>query len=176
MFGKLFKRRGEDISAAKLYSACLAQSRTPAFYGPGKVTDNYDGRIDLLTLHLTAIMAAARQFGDEGAQLNQALYDVMIQDFNIAMREEGLADTGIARRIKPMVMLFLGRTKAYTEAFLGEADIGAVLKETLLPEDVGVGFSDSIAAYAAQSYETIKALDFDVLKSGQVSFAPFTGD
>lgn len=172
MFGKLFKRRSEDISAATLYTTSLKQAREPAFYGQGRVADSYDGRIDLLTLHMTLIMAAARKFGAQGEQLNQAMYDVMIQDFEIAMREEGIADTGISRRIKPMVSLFLERTKAYTGALLGEADLQSVLQETLLA-DADSGFTDNVATYAKDAFAQINALDFTALKSGQVAFAAF---
>lgn len=174
MFGKLFKRRGEDIAAATLYTKCLKQARLPGFYGEGKVADTYDGRIDLLTLHMTLIMAAARKFGKDGTQLNQAMYDIMVQDFNIAMREEGIADTGISRRIKPMISLFLVRTKAYTDALLGEADLETVLKETLLDE-ADSDFTAAVTAYAKETFAQIQTLDLPVLNSGQVSFAPFQG-
>ncbi len=172
MFGKLFKRRGEDIAAAGLYTECLKQSRLPAFYGAGKVDDSYNGRIDLLTLHMTVIMAAAQKFGDEGRQLNQALYDVMVQDFNIAMREEGLADTGISRRIKPMISLFFERTKAYTQALHGEASLTETIKSNLLP-DGDDDFTRALSDYIAQSYAGVDAMELPALKSRQVSFAPF---
>lgn len=172
MFGKLFKRRDEDVAAASLYTLCLKQSRLPVFYGAGKVPDSYDGRIDLLTLHMTTIMAAARKFDAKGTQLNQALYDIMVQDFNIAMREEGLADTGISRRIKPMISMFLERTRDYTGALLGEADMAEALRARLL-EDGEAAFVSDLAGYAKDAYADIAALDFDALKAGQFSFPDF---
>lgn len=171
MFKRLFKRRDEDVSAATLYTACLKQSRQPAFYGKGRVEDSYDGRIDLLTLHMTLIMTACRKFGAEGEQLNQALYDVMVQDFNIAMREEGIADTGIARRIKPMVSLFLDRTKTYTEALLSGETLKPVFSNTVLKESRDSKFADVLAAYAKQNFKRIDALEFEVVKSGKVTFS-----
>ena len=173
MFGKLFKRRGEDIAAAGLYTQCLKQSRLRVFYGGGKVDDSYSGRIDLLTLHMTVIMAAAQKFGAEGRQLNQALYDVMVQDFNIAMREEGLADTGIARRIKPMVSLFLERNKTYTESLLSGEALEPVLAKTILADEADVAFTAALAQYVKSSYEAVKTLDIKALKTGQITFAPF---
>ena len=173
MFGKLFKRRGEDIAAAGLYTQCLKQSRLPVFYGAGKVDDSYNGRIDLLTLHMTVIMAAAQKFGAEGRQLNQALYDVMVQDFNIAMREEGLADTGISRRIKPMISLFFERTKAYTQALHGETALGPVIKNNLLQESANAAFASALTDYIAASYKAADGLTFEALKSGHIAFAPF---
>ena len=174
MFGKLFKRRSEDISAAELYTKCLKQARLPAFYGPGKVADSYDGRIDLLTLHMTIVMTVGRKHGQEGAMLNQAMYDIMIQDFEIAMRGEGIADTGISRRIKPMVGLFLERTKLYTAALESGEGLQEALGEHLLAGKGDSAFLDNLTAYIAQSHADAHADGIDALKSGHITFAPFT--
>lgn len=171
MFKRLFKRRDEDVSAAQLYTACLKQSRQPEFFGQGRVVDSYDGRIDLLTLHMTLIMAACRKFGAEGEQLNQALYDVMIEDFNIALREEGLADTGIARRIKPMVSLFLDRTKSYTEALLSGEALAPVFSKAILNESDDSNFTDLLSTYTLQNFKRIDAMEFEAIQSGKVTFS-----
>ena len=58
-------------------------------------------------------------------RLSQALYDVMIADFDVALREEGLSDTGVARRIKPLAKMFFSRAKAYADVLAltkGQAD------------------------------------------------------
>ena len=173
MFKRLFKRREEDISAAKLYTHCLKQARKPALFGSGRVDDSYEGRIDLLTLHLTLVITAERKFEVKGITLNQALYDVMIQDFNIAMRGEGLADTGIARRIKPMVSLYLERTKTYTRALLSGDGIKSVIETDLLAGEGDEHFADRIALYVQKNYAAIDACSFEQLSSGSIRFTEF---
>ena len=86
------------------------------FYGYEKANDNYDGRIDILTLHISIVLKSLRRYDVNGKLLSQALFDVMRDDFEIAMREEGLSDTGIKRRIKPMMQLFYTRVKLYVGA------------------------------------------------------------
>ena len=113
---KLFGR--EDAArkdATRLYGAAMVQARQPEFYGADKVPDNYDGRIDLLTLHLGVIIRALNTHGEQGKRLAQALYEVMRDDWDIALREEGMSDTGVMKRIKPMIRLFYTRIKAYTD-------------------------------------------------------------
>ena len=113
---RLFGR--EDVArkdADRIYNAMMVQARRPEFYGEGKVPDNYDGRIDLLTLHLGVIIRALNTHGEQGKRLAQALYEVMRDDWDIALREEGMSDTGVMKRIKPMIRLFYTRIKAYTE-------------------------------------------------------------
>lgn len=101
--------------AGRIYNAMMTQARRPEFYGEGKVPDNYDGRIDLLTLHLAIIIRALNTHGEQGKRLAQAIYEVMRDDWDVALREEGMSDTGVMKRIKPMIRLFYTRIKAYTE-------------------------------------------------------------
>ncbi len=102
--------------AQRIYQSLMAQSRRVEFYGEGRVTDNYDGRIDILTLHMSCILKALNAFGAQGERLAQALFDEMKDDFEVALREEGISDTGVAKRIKPMISHFYARVKIYTEA------------------------------------------------------------
>ncbi len=113
VFKKLFTRNNSALIDARLiYLSLLKQSRKTMFYGYEKANDNYDGRIDILTLHISIVLKSLRRYDVNGKLLSQALFDVMRDDFEIAMREEGLSDTGIKRRIKPMMQLFYTRVKA----------------------------------------------------------------
>jgi len=118
--------------ARRIYSKLIVQARQPEFYGEGKVADTYDGRIDLLTLHIAVILAALHRHGEQGTRLSQAIYDVMRDDFEVAMREEGLSDTGIKRRIKPMMQLFFTRVKSYVEAQQSQSDLKSIFAEGIL--------------------------------------------
>lgn len=111
------KSRAEVKDAMHLYQKVMAQSRKPEFYGDDLCADTTDGRMEILCLHLSTILYVLRDHGETGAKLTQALYDVMIADFDVALREEGLADTGVSRRIKPLATMFFARAKQYAEAF-----------------------------------------------------------
>jgi len=134
-FSRIFRKNDTALKDAKrIYSKLMIQSRNPAFYGEGKASDNYDGRIDMLTLHVSVILNALNVHGEQGARLSQAIYDVMRDDFEIAMREEGLSDTGIKRRIKPMMQLFFTRVKTYVEALQNQSDLKPIFAQGLLNE------------------------------------------
>jgi len=94
----------------------MEKSRDTVFYGDNLCPDTTDGRMEILCLHLATIMFVLRGHGKTGSQLSQAIYDVMIDDFDVALREEGLSDTGVARRIKPMAKMFFARSKSYADA------------------------------------------------------------
>ncbi len=120
---KLFGRKdAARTDAARIYSAAMSASRRPEFYGAGKIADNYDGRIDLLSLHLAVVIRALNTHGEQGKRLAQALYEEMRDDWDVALREEGMSDTGTMKRIKPMIRLFYTRLKAYTDGL----DVGSI--------------------------------------------------
>jgi len=109
--------RAEIKDAKRIYKKIMLQSRKPDFYGENLCADSTDGRMEILCLHLSTVMYVLRNHGETGAKLNQSIYDVMIDDFDIALREEGLSDTGVSRRIKPLAKMFFTRAKQYTDAF-----------------------------------------------------------
>jgi len=109
-------QRAEIKDARKVYRKIMVKSRDTVFYEGDLCPDTTDGRMEMLCLHLATIMFVLRTHGKTGSQLSQAIYDVMIDDFDVALREEGLSDTGVARRIKPMAKMFFARSKSYADA------------------------------------------------------------
>jgi len=170
-FSKLLGRKDAAIEdAGRIYSALMRQARQAAFYGEGKAPDNYDGRIDVLTLHIAVVLEALSKHDKQGERLSQAIFDVMRDDFEIAMREEGLSDTGIKRRIKPMMQLFYTRVKSYVEALKVETRINE-LKEAFdsgLLKESEINFSESLSSYTAEFSENLRNLSL-----GQIALSSF---
>ena len=170
-FRNLFGKKDAAIDDAhRIYAKLMEQARQPAFYGESKAPDNYDGRIDVLTLHMAVVLRALSYHGDQGQLLSQALYDVMRDDFEVAMREEGLSDTGIKKRIKPMMKLFFTRVKSYAEAVSDEnglAMLSSTFEEGLLAGQE-TDYGKALASYAVQFYGNFKGLSL-----GQIALTEF---
>ncbi len=109
------KRRRE--AARRLYMAAVRQARQPIFYTEGGVADTLDGRFDLIVLHVVPLMRRLRQCDEAGRQMSQALFDVMFDDMDQSLREMGVGDLRVGKRVKQMARAFYGRAKAYDEAF-----------------------------------------------------------
>ena len=109
------KRRRE--AARRLYTAAVRQARQPILYTEGGVTDTLDGRFDLIVLHVVPLMRRLRQCEEAGRQLSQALFDVMFDDMDQSLREMGVGDLRVGKRVKQMARAFYGRAKAYDRAF-----------------------------------------------------------
>ena len=123
----------------------------------------------MLTLHIATVLASLRKYGEQGERLSQAIYDVMRDDFEIAMREEGVSDAGIKRRIKPMMQLFFTRTKSYVEAFQDQSDIKKALADGLL-KDSNDEFRMFLGAYATEFYESVSIKPLGELALGAFSY------
>jgi cytochrome b pre-mRNA-processing protein 3 len=171
IFSKLFGGKDPAIKdAGRIYKKIMGQARQAEFYGEGKAPDNYDGRIDVLTLHIAAVLEALSHHGEQGQRLSQAIFDVMRDDFEIAMREEGLSDTGIKRRIKPMMQLFYTRVKSYVEALKSgqaEEQLKEAFTEGLLKEG-HAEFSEGLSRYTADFSRHLNSLGL-----GQIALAEF---
>ena len=169
---RIFARRDVAIDdAERIYRKLMTQARRAGFYGQSKVPDSYDGRIDLLTLHIAVILKALRKYEKQGERLSQAVYDVMRDDFEVALREEGMSDTGVKRRIKPIMGLFFTRIKSYVEA-LQAADPSAAMQQALAEGLLAAGeggFAPQLSDYAIAFSKNVTPLSL-----GQIALADFT--
>lgn len=177
--GLLSRFFGRDDAATtdarRIYAKLMTQSRLPDFYGQGRFTDTYEGRIDVLTLHIAAILSSLNRFGQNGERLGQALFDEMKDDFEIALREEALSDASVKKRIQPMISLFYDRVKKYAEALNQEDSnlaLGAALTETLGVEaesqSSALSFLSAIKVYQLSFDQTLSACSL-----GQIALTEF---
>lgn len=120
----LFRRKNPyEQKAAVVYAALLERARMPVFYRSFGVPDTQEARYDLLLVH--AFIVVNRMA--ENKDFTQALFDAVFADMDQTLREIGIGDTGVPKRMRRLMKAFNGRMHAYTEALGDEA----ALKETL---------------------------------------------
>lgn len=168
---RLFRPDPWEEAAHRLYAATLAQSRLPVFYESFAVTDSLDGRFDLLILHVYLLLRRLRGLGEAGKGLSQAVFDLMFVDMDRSLRELGIADTGIGKRIKKMAQAFYGRVKAYDEAFSDASRLTEALVRNLYrgrePEG---GAASLMAGHALAQAGALAAQSDEALIRGEVVF------
>jgi len=172
---KMFGREDAAVTdARRIYAALMEQSRKPGFYGDARFADDYDGRIDVLTLHISAILSKLNKFGQNGERLAQALFDEMKDDFEIALREEALSDASVKKQIQPMISLFYDRVKKYAEALHdddAEASLKAAFSETMDGHDEGDAVKSYVVKISTYLLEFNKNLSD--LTLGQIALTDF---
>lgn len=141
-----FKRKNPYAQPAKaVYAQILDAAREPEFYSDYSVPDTFDGRFDLLLLHVFCVLNRMLEQGEEAAEaFNQALFDVTFADMDQTLREMGIGDMGVPKHQRRMMKGFNGRMHAYQQA-LADDSLDQALRKNL--------------------YGTVKDLDDTTLKN-----------
>jgi cytochrome b pre-mRNA-processing protein 3 len=165
---KFLTRPVVDPAVAEIYNRCVAQARRPEFYRLLAMPDTLDGRFDLLLLHILMVM---RRLGAE-IKVKQQLFDLMFADMDRSLREMGVGDMSVGKKIKPMISAFYGREQAYEKA-LGESD--AALQDVLnrnlyAAAAIEPDILRQMAGYVRRSILALEKQPLPDLVSGHVEF------
>ncbi len=168
-----------QLRANALYNIIVAQSRRPGFYLAGGVADTIDGRFDMIVLHAFLVMRRLRDAGEDGEALSQVLFDEMFSDMDRSLREMGVGDMGIGKRVRAMGKAFLGRVKAYEEALDegGDAALAQALIRNLYraepPTETALG---RMADYVRREAAALRTYPLAALLAGETAFGPAPGE
>jgi cytochrome b pre-mRNA-processing protein 3 len=172
MLRRLLKAKRHDGAARMLYDRIVDQARRPEFYKTWGVPDTVDGRFEMIALHAFLVLHRLKRGGEGAADLAQALFDVLFVDMDVSLRELGVGDLGVGRRVKAMAQGLYGRMAAY-EAGLeqGPATLAAALKRNLYgtvePCDLELR---AMAVYLSREATGLQAQDLDSLIAGRLDF------
>lgn len=158
--------KGRPQSPAEtLYYKVLSASRDACLYADYGVEDSIDGRFDALCLLQSVMMR--RLSGQEGhvKELAQGLFDAMFNDMDLTLREMGVGDMGVGKRVKLMSEAYMGRLKSYDEAISAgdKAALAQALRRNLYRQDDAHEKEDDLASHIlamAKRLDTIKNKEF----------------
>jgi cytochrome b pre-mRNA-processing protein 3 len=173
----LFKRsRKKDASTAgALYLALLAQSREPIFYSRLGVADTIDGRFDLLALHAFLVFDALREAGAHTGEIGVKLANTIFSGLDQGLRELGVTDFGMGRRMRKMADAFYGRIQAYGAA-ANEAELALTVQRNLYRGDpTSTRAARAIAHYMCSARAQLRR-ETTALMAGQPDFGPLPDD
>jgi len=125
MLQRLFGLKRRPDAADGLYAQAVEQARDPAFYGRLGVADRIDSRFDLYVLHVQLLILRLQAEGEAGRDLAQRLFDVFVSAMDNDLRELGVGDLSIAKKMRKLSEHVYGRMSAY-EAGLIDADESAL--------------------------------------------------
>ena len=173
IFARLVQRAKLGDQAHGIYRALVEQARGVAFYRDRGVPDTLDGRFEMILLHTVMVLRRLRGEGKDGTALGQVLFDVLIDDMDQSLREMGVGDLSVGRRVKAMAEAFYGRAAVYEAAFsTGDA---AALREALARNLFGTAEADAgdvaaIAEYVGREIAALDAQPGPALLAGEVRF------
>jgi cytochrome b pre-mRNA-processing protein 3 len=159
-----FTPQAERITAAELYSRCVTQARHPFFYRELGVPDTVDGRFDVLVLHLFLLLRRLKPM----PTLAGPLTDLFFADMDQNLRQMGVADPGVGKRIRKMLDAFYGRIAAYEIAYGDDVSLSAALTRNLYgAAPAPASAPAALLAYVRHADAALATLSTEVLTAGQ---------
>jgi cytochrome b pre-mRNA-processing protein 3 len=177
-----FRRGGPNRNIHGLYGAIVAQARSPVFYTHYGISDSVEGRFELIVLHLVLVLrrlgakgAAASGHGPSlgpGSAVGQRLFDVFCRDLDDNLREMGVGDLAVPRKMRQFGEAFYGRQAAYGTA-LAAADpqeLEKALARNILGELDAGEKAAPLARYMRAAAAQLDAQPEDSLIAGRAVF------
>lgn len=166
-----FRRDPTRDTIAALYGAIVAQARRPEFYGGYGVPDTPNGRFDMILLHATLVLRRLRAGDSAVMPLGQGVFDEFCRDMDDNLREMGISDLGVPRKMRKLAEAFYGRAQAYDLA-LDQRDDGALiaaLTRNLYADAVPVAAA-ALAAYVRATVSALAEQRDEALSRGELRF------
>lgn len=157
-----------------LYRALVARSREKRFYQEWRVPDTIDGRFDLLTLHAFLVFDVLKGQGPAAEELGNKLVDVIFTGFEEALRELGISDFGMGRRIRNMADAFYGRLHHYRLATTQLELAEAVQRNLYRGDSERNREAAGMATYMMTARDRLKR-DLPAVLAGKPGFGPLPG-
>lgn len=174
----LFTRKPHERAGFALYGAAVAAARQPAFFASFGVPDTLDGRFDLVSLHTGLVVCRISRDADPRAKaLAQAVFDAMFADMDVNLREMGVSDLAVGKRVKKMWEAFHGRAQAYDVALRAgdRAGLEDALARNVWRGAAPEGGVTRLAAAAAAADAALAEQPFAALVAGTARFPEVGG-
>ena len=133
---------------------CFRISPIYALYQALDAPDRIDGRFELLTLHAGLVLRRLSALGGLAGAMAQDLVNSVFLHFDDTLREMGLSDIAVSKRLKAMGSAFYGRNTVYAAAL--DEGSAARLAEALARNVYGATDPDAAPGVKSDLLENAK--------------------
>jgi cytochrome b pre-mRNA-processing protein 3 len=164
-------RRKENV-AEKLYGAIVAQARLPLFYQEFGVPDTLEGRFLVLSLHLFAVLHRLKGEGAPAAILIQELAERFKDDMETVLRELGVSDLRIPKKMRGLAASSAALLQGYEKALAkGEAALAESITAAFPIEgEEARAAATHLAHYLTESVQSLEREANATLRAGSLLF------
>jgi cytochrome b pre-mRNA-processing protein 3 len=168
MLSWLFGRATNQTMIDRLHAEIVAAARDPAFFTSYAVADTFEGRFEILTIHAWLVLRRLGSLPPPAPEIAQDLTDTLFRHFDIALREMGIGDTSVPKRMRRLVEAFLGRCGAYDAALQGGSP--ALLAALARNVYAGAGDPSRLAQYVELADAALAGTPILAFSRGGVPF------
>jgi cytochrome b pre-mRNA-processing protein 3 len=169
--------RPKEKNAEKLYGAIVAQARLPVFYQEFGVPDTLEGRFVVLSLNLFAVLHRLKGEDAQGKALSQDLADRFKDDMETVLRELGISDLRIPKKMRGLARSSAALLRAYEEAYGApdQALVEAIAKALPPGGETAEAVAAPLAHYLRDCVQVLAREPYAVLDAGTISFPQLAG-
>jgi cytochrome b pre-mRNA-processing protein 3 len=174
----LGRRARRERIGFSLYTAAVTAARDPYLFSTIGVPDTLDGRFDAIGVYTFLAIQRLKREPEPGPALAQAVFDAMFSDMDINLRELGVSDMSVGKRVRAMWEAFHGRSLAYSQA-MEAGDIPAL--EAALARNIwrgaeppSEGAAAALARLVLAQEACLTAQTMERLETGAIQFLPAT--
>ena len=173
LLDRLFRPRAALTAGRTLYTLAVDQARTPSLYADLGAPDSVEGRFEIYSLHVVLLLDRLRGEGEAAADVSQVLFDAYVKDLDTALREMGVGDLSVGKKMRKLGEAFYGRGRSYDAAFAALPDTGPL--EALLIRTVYAGAAApgarGLAAYVTAQRAALAAQPIARLLAGEAEWS-----
>lgn len=172
MILKLFRKNPATDALYAVYRAIVAQSRQAVFYAEWGVPDTVTGRFDMISLHIALVFRRLRNEKKAGIDFSQALFDLFFKDMDRSLREMGVGDLSIPKKVRTMTEVFYALMTGVNEA-IDRGDrpgVEAVLRRNVFGGEEG-GDAAALAAYLFAQADSLGGQTLEAIVGGHIDMA-----
>jgi cytochrome b pre-mRNA-processing protein 3 len=173
LLDRLFRPRPALAAGRALYGHAVEQSRSPALYSELGAPDTVEGRFEVYSLHVVLLLDRLRGQGDIATEVSQSLFDTYVKGLDHALREMGVGDLAVGRKMRKLGEAFYGRGKSYDAAFAALPDTGALqaLLTRTVYADAEITPAPRLVAYILAQRAALAGQPLERLLAGKVDWA-----
>jgi cytochrome b pre-mRNA-processing protein 3 len=162
MLQGLFAPSPAKAAGRRLYDAAAAKARDPAFYLDAGAPDTPNGRFELYTLHVVLILHRLKGEGRNASLVGQALFDTYLRALDDSLRDLGVGDLSVGKKMRKLGEAFYGRAKAYDKALEagGGEPLEALITRTLFDGGQAAG-AGALTGYVSRAATALAAVPLD---------------
>lgn len=176
MFGLFTKQPSQE--ALKVYETLVLQARQPHFFGSGRAPDTFEGRFELVVLHLWLFYWRTRDAGKDAQKKTEEVFQEFVEHLDRTYREIGVSDLKVPKRMEISASALYGRMSAYTDAIEIETDerqeaIRQVVSRNILGDGDEGEFSQHMTNYILACVDHLAGQKIDHILRGEIQFPAF---
>lgn len=157
--------------ALELYGATVAQARREGFFRFTRVDDTPEGRTAMIILHLYVLIERLNTAGDRGRSIARLLAETFITDIDDSLREMGVGDLSVPKKVKRTAFAMGERCMAYRAAFAkGDAALADELSQTIPGLETRKAEAEALARYTSEAMAKLASASDVVILSGVLPY------